>query len=119
MLDAVAKTAPVGLSAPLAQFNQYSRHASNFFVHSGIHPLHRARNGYPAAMEATVVRFSTGLMHFAYRVLSSLSGSQRRMDRVRSLYQDFEDCVPMASRSSAVVRSPAEGTRPGATQGEC
>lgn len=95
MLDAVVKKAPAGLSAPLAEFNQYSRHALNSFVHSGIHPLRRARDGYPAAMGATVIRFSNGLTHFAYRILASLSGSQRRMDRVTSLYQGFEDCVPI------------------------
>ena len=96
MLDSVVKKAPAGLSAPLAEFNQYSRHALNSFVHSGIHPLHRARDGYPAAMAAAVVLFSNGLMHFAYRMLASLSGSQRRMDRVTRLYVDFQACVPMA-----------------------
>ena len=96
MLEAVVKKAPAGLSAPLVEFNQYSRHALNSFVHSGIHPLRRAQDGYPAVIGATVIRFSNGLMHFAYRVLSSLSGSQRRMDRVTRLYEGFEDCVPMA-----------------------
>lgn len=96
MLDAVVKKAPQGLSAPIAEFNQYSRHALNSFVHSGIHPLRRAREGYPVAMAATVVRFSNGLMHFAYRMLASLSGSQRRMDRVTHVYMEFMDCVPMA-----------------------
>ena len=97
MLDAVVKKAPQGLSAPIAEFNQYSRHALNSFVHSGIHPLRRARDGYPEEMGATLVRFSNGLMHFAYRMLASLSGSQRRMDRVTNLYKEFTDCVPMAA----------------------
>ena len=97
MLDAVVKKAPQGLSAPIAEFNQYSRHALNSFVHSGIHPLRRARDGYPEEMAATLVRFSNGLMHFAYRMLASLSGSQQRMDRVTNLYKEFTDCVPMAA----------------------
>lgn len=96
MLDAVVKKAPQGLSAPIAEFNQYSRHALNSFVHSGIHPLRRAREGYPVEMAATLVRFSNGLMHFAYRMLASLSGSQRLMERVTHLYREFTDCVPMA-----------------------
>lgn len=99
MLDAVVKKAPQGLSAPIAEFNQYSRHALNSFVHSGIHPLRRTREGYPVEMAATVVRFSNGLMHFAYRMLASLSGSQRRMDRVTHLYKEFTDCVPIAKQS--------------------
>jgi hypothetical protein len=100
MLEGVVKKASPGLSAPLTEFNQYSRHALNSFVHTGIHSLHRARDGYPLEMAATTVRFSNGLMHFAYRLLASLSGSQRRMDRVTRLYLDFRDCLPMAEVTS-------------------
>ena len=100
MLEAVVKKAPQGLSEPIAEFNRYSRHALNSFVHSGIHPLRRVREGYPVQMAATVVRFSNGLMHFAYRLLASLSGSQRRMDCVTRLYLDFTDCLPMSHGSS-------------------
>jgi hypothetical protein len=96
MLNAVKKVAPAGLAEPLAEFNQYSRHSLNSFVHGGIHPLHRTRHGYPAEMATTVVHFSNGLMHMAYRLLATLSGSQRRMDRVTRLYIDFCDCLPMA-----------------------
>lgn len=96
-LDAVVKKAPEGLAAPIAEFNQYSRHALNSFVHSGIHPLRRAREGFPLELAETTVRFSNGLMHFAYRMLASLSGSHRRMDRVTHLYKEFTDCVPMAN----------------------
>jgi hypothetical protein len=95
MLNAVLRAAPEGLTAPLAEFNQYSRHALNSFVHSGIHALHRTRHGYPKEMALTVVRLSNGLSHFGYRLLASLSGSQRRMDRVTRLYLDFSDCLPM------------------------
>ena len=111
MLDAVAKKAPAGLSAPLAEFNQYSRHALNSFVHAGIHPLRRARDGYPIEMAATIVRFSTGLMHFAYRMLASLSGSQQLMDRVTKLYVEYQDCVPMAAGANSPGDA-AESTSP-------
>lgn len=96
MLEAVIKKAPRGLSEPIAEFSQYSRHALNSFVHSGIHPMRRAREGYPVEMAVTLVRFSNGLMHFAYRMLASLSGSQKQMHRVTHLYEEFTDCVPMA-----------------------
>ena len=101
MLDTVVKNAPAGLSAPIAEFNQYSRHALNSFVHAGIHPLRRAREGYPVVMAATVVRFSNGLMYLAYRLLASQSGSQRRMARVTHLYREFTDCVPMVGRGES------------------
>jgi hypothetical protein len=101
MLEAVMRKAPEGLAAPIAEFNQYSRHALNSFVHSGIHPLRRARDGFPLEMASTLVRFSNGLMHFSYRMLASLSGSQRRMDRVTHLYKEFTDCVPMVKGSAS------------------
>src|SRR3954451_12395931 len=64
----------------LEEFNRYSRHALNSFVHSGIHALHRTRHGYPEDMALTAVRFSNGLSHLGYRLLASLSGSQNRMN---------------------------------------
>lgn len=96
MLNAIGKGAPAGLAAPLAEFNQYSRHALNSFVHSGIHALHRVRHGYPAELAQTVVRFSNAILHFAYRLLAMLTGSQQQMDRVTRVYTGFVDCVPMA-----------------------
>lgn len=96
MLNAVGRAAPDALAAPLTEFNQYSRHALNSFVHSGIHALHHARYGYPVELALTVVRFSNAIMHFAYRLQACLSGSQARMDRVTQIYVDFRDCVPMA-----------------------
>jgi hypothetical protein len=37
------------------------------------------------------------MMHFAYRMLATLTGSQRRMDKVTHLHQSFEACLPIAS----------------------
>lgn len=103
MLESVVKKAPRGLSVPIAEFNEYSRHALNSFIHSGIHPLRRAREGFPLDLAATMVRFSNGLMHLSYRMLASLSGSQRRMHRVTHLFREFSDCVPMAKGPTSQV----------------
>ena len=107
MLESMAKKAPPGLSAPIVEFDQYSRHALNSFVHTGIHPLRRAREGFPMEMATTIVRISNGLMHLAYRMLASLSGSQRRMNKVTHVFQEFTDCVPTAqsSQTSDVFRT--------------
>ncbi|MBZ0133566.1 MAG: hypothetical protein K8F53_13215 [Rhodocyclaceae bacterium] len=96
MLNAVVKVAPAGLAAPLAEFNQYSRHALNSFVHSGIHALHRSHHGYPIELALTVVRFSNAILHIAYRLFATLTGSQWCMDRVTRIYADFPDCIPMS-----------------------
>jgi hypothetical protein len=100
MLDAVCKHAPHGLSAPLVEFNQYSRHALNSFVHCGIHPLRRAKDGFPEDLQINVVLMSNGLLHFAYRMIAALTGSEHRMREVTHLYKQFEDCLPIIKISS-------------------
>jgi hypothetical protein len=79
----------------LSEFNQYSRHALNSFVHGGIHPLRRAQDGFPVELAARVVVMSNGLLHFAYRVLAVLSGSKPRLDKVTHLYLEFKECLPV------------------------
>ncbi len=54
MLIAVEKCAPAGLAAPLSEFNRYSRHALNSYVHTGIHPLARVRAGFPVDLNRPV-----------------------------------------------------------------
>lgn len=105
MLAAIEKAAPPGLAAPLTEFNQYSRHALNSFVHAGIHPLTRTRTGFPTSQAETVLRFSAGMMHFAYRLMAALTGSQERMNVVTRTYAAFEDCLPMKPPSTAANSS--------------
>jgi hypothetical protein len=95
MLTAIQNTAPEGLAAPLAEFNQYSRHALNSFVHTGIHPLTRVRAGFPLNQAETVLRFSAGMMHFGYRLLAALTGSQDLMNAVTRTCSAFTDCLPI------------------------
>ena len=104
MLAKVLEVAPPGLTVHLAEFNQYSRHALNSYVHSGIHPLSCIRDGFPEEMLLTLLRISNGLMHIAYRLLAMLTGSQRRMDRVTHLYERFTDCCPMALKAEVSKR---------------
>jgi hypothetical protein len=96
MLAAIVRSAPAGLSKPLAEFNQYSRHAMNSFVHAGIHPLARTRDGFPAVIALSLLQFSNALMHLAYRQLALLTGSPRRMVKVTDLYSSFETCLPIS-----------------------
>lgn len=104
MLAKVLEAAPLGLTVHLAEFNQYSRHALNSYVHSGIHPLSRVRDGFPEEMVLTLLRTSNGLMHIAYRMLAMLTGSQRRMDSVTRLYERFTDCCPMTLEAGVSKR---------------
>lgn len=100
MLAAIEKAAPRGLAEPMTEFNRYSRHALNSFVHAGLHPLTRVRTGFPLQQAETVLRFSAGMMHFAYRLLATLTGSQELMDRVTRTSVAFKDCLPSESNAS-------------------
>lgn len=101
MLAAVEKAAPAGLALPLTEFSRYSRHALNSFVHTGIHPLARARTGFPSELAEAVLRFSAAMLHFAYRLLAALTGSQLRMDNVTRAYAAFADCLPLESATAS------------------
>lgn len=100
MLAAIEKAAPGGLAEPMTEFNRYSRHALNSFVHAGLHPLTRVRTGFPLQQAETVLRFSAGMMHFGYRLLATLTGSQELMDRVTRTSVAFKDCLPSESNAS-------------------
>jgi len=95
MLAAVQKTGPAGLTQPLTEFNQHSRHALNSFVHTGIHPLSRTMEGFPLPLAEKILKFANALSHLAYRVLAVLTGEQQRMNQVTKLYLAFVDCLPM------------------------
>jgi hypothetical protein len=99
MLEAVVKKTPHGLSVPLEHFHASSRHALNSFVHTGIHALHRSRHGFPTELAEQLVRVSNGLLHLAYRLLATLTGSQILMDNITHAWAAFADCVPPIARS--------------------
>jgi hypothetical protein len=101
MLNAIERAAPAGLALPLVEFNRYSRHALNSFVHAGIHPLTRARGGFPAELAEAVLRFSAAMLHFAYRLMAALTGSRQRMDKVTRVYATFADCLPIAAATTS------------------
>lgn len=96
MLKALVREAPVGLTKPLQEFEAISIKALNSFVHGGIHPLNRIAEGFPQTLGIQIVRNSNGLMHMAYRLLSSLSGSQEQMNQMTRMYGNYQDCLPMA-----------------------
>lgn len=93
MLASVARSAPVGLSDPLAQFHRSSWRALNSYVHAGIHPLERATRGFPVELADGLVRLSNGLTHVAYRLQASLLG-QETLDQITKTWVGFRDVLP-------------------------
>jgi hypothetical protein len=97
MLKALEAKAPIGLIQPLYEFKTVAMKGLNSFVHGGIHPLTRIKEGFPEMLAVQLVRNSNGLMHFAYRMLASLAGSQALMNQMTHLYGAFADCFPAPS----------------------
>lgn len=94
MLKALEAKAPIGLIQPLKEFKTVAIKGLNSFVHGGIHPLTRIKEGFPETLALPLVRNSNGLMHFGYRTLASMTGSQELMNRITHLYEKFSDCFP-------------------------
>lgn len=92
MQKALEAKAPVGLTQPLTEFRTVAMKGLNSFVHGGIHPLRRISQGFPEALGLQLVRNSNGLMHFSYRMLASLTGSQHLMNLTTHIYGKFQDC---------------------------
>lgn len=94
MLSAVEKHAPGPVARNLADFHVHNQHALNSFVHGGIHPLRRTREGFPVVQLLQLLAISNGLLINAFQMLAAISGSVDLAERVRSLHGSFQDCLP-------------------------
>jgi hypothetical protein len=94
MLHALEGTAPTGLTAPLRQFHAVAWSGLNSYVHAGIHPLQRRLEGFPESLARQMLQNSNGLLHLAYRLLASLTGSQDALIMVTQLWERHRACLP-------------------------
>ena len=94
MLKAIEFRAPSGLVSPMLEFKNGLLKGLNSFVHSGIHPLALKKVEFPKKLMLELMLNSNGIMHFAYRILAILTGSQALVDEITHLYKPFSDCFP-------------------------
>lgn len=73
----------------------------NAFVHCGIHPLARARDGFPEELAVSMIKISNGLVHFAARPLSRFTGDLEVMLRIDEAYKQFQDVMLIVTESNA------------------
>ncbi|WER48377.1 hypothetical protein CupriaWKF_26695 [Cupriavidus sp. WKF15] len=84
-----------GIVAHLDEYRAQSLRALNSFTHGGMHPMARSGTGYPVALVDNVVRCANGLVCYAAQMAALVStDAQANMARVRTLHQDFLDCLP-------------------------
>lgn len=94
MLDQVLAKAPVQASSHLVSFKDTSWHAMNSFVQSGIHPLRRHAEGYPAELIENVIRNSNGLNVMTLQLGVVLSGDPRFASAVSRINETYHAVLP-------------------------
>ena len=94
MLSAIDGKAPPVATQMLTQFKDVTAGALNSFVHGGIHPLHRQREGYPLPLLVQVVRSSNGLFVMSGMMLATLSGNADLLRNMSGIQPAFIDCLP-------------------------
>ncbi|MGJ7497886.1 DUF6988 family protein [Variovorax sp. RT4R15] len=97
MLGALDACPAAGAAAPTAMLNRFKArqlHAFNSFVHGGIHPLQRHRDGCPVVMLLQVLQSSNGLMTMSGMVLAVLTGNHLLATRMNRIHAGYEDCMP-------------------------
>jgi hypothetical protein len=94
-----ANPALIGLVQPLVAIREASWDAMNSFVHAGLHPLARKREGFPRELAANVVRQSNAIQHMAARLLARLpdDGIGSVVREVDSAWMQHKECLPVAS----------------------
>jgi hypothetical protein len=98
-LERKLKTDPgiSGLVMPLRELRDAGWKQMNAFVHCGLHPLARARDGFPEELVVNVMKLSNGLIHLAARLLSRFTYDRDVMRRVDEAYKSFQDVMPMVT----------------------
>jgi hypothetical protein len=90
-----------GLIVPLRQIRDVSWAAMNGFVHGGLHPLARTREGFPEVLAASLVKMSNGMLHIAARILARLTGSAAVLKKVEQSHLKFANCLPIITPPGA------------------
>ena len=86
-----------GLVLPLREIRNVSWTAMNSFVHGGLHPMTRMREGFPLKLGMDVLKNSNGMLHMAARLLARLTPSSDVVARVEIAFKEFSDCLPVVT----------------------
>ncbi|MGC9742310.1 hypothetical protein JTH53_07295 [Pseudomonas capeferrum] len=94
MLNQIVEKAPEQASSMLLNFKEVNYQAMNSFVHSGLHPLRRHAEGYPAALVQDVLRNSNGLNMMTLQMGVILSGDPRFNGAIKTVQDEFNQILP-------------------------
>jgi hypothetical protein len=94
MLRALETAGPAVAIRPLLQFKDISVGPMNSFVHSGLHPLQRQRQGFPRQLLDQLVRSSNGLNTMSGMLGAILAGDTSRVAEVKTIQARFLAVLP-------------------------
>jgi hypothetical protein len=94
-----------GLVLPLREIREVSWAAMNSFVHGGLHPLTRTREGFPFKLAADLLKNSNGMLHMSARLLARVTPSADLVAHVETAFKGFEDCLPVVTGPGTVPMS--------------
>lgn len=94
MLEALECAGPPGASALLARARSRLGDGLNSFIHGGIHPFARQRDGYPVALLLDVTKNTNALSMLTLLLLATLAEDVAVTESLPELHQAFADVLP-------------------------
>jgi hypothetical protein len=94
MLEEVVQKAPPQAYRMLGHFKDVNWHAMNSYVHSGIHPLRRHAEGYPAQLIHGVILSSNGLSMMTLMAGKILTGDAGAGAAVQAMQEKYKAVLP-------------------------
>ncbi|MGN6457135.1 MAG: DUF6988 family protein [Achromobacter mucicolens] len=94
MLAALEKSGPKGASRLLARARSRMNDGLNSFIHGGIVPFARQREGYPDALLIAVLQNSNGFSMLALVLLATIMEDEELANSIPALNASFQDVLP-------------------------
>ena len=94
MIDQITKGSVKGTGEMLKHFKDVTWSGMNSFVHNGFLPIERFLNGYPHELLVQIMQSSNALNIMVAMVLARMSGDMDKVNLVKHLQVDFQDCLP-------------------------
>ncbi len=94
MIDQISKGPVKGPGEMLQHFKDVTWKGMNSYVHNGFLPIERFINGYPDEFLVQIIQSSNALNTMIAMVLARMSGQMDKVNLVKRLQVDFQDCLP-------------------------
>lgn len=94
MIADILKGPVKGPGEMLKTFKDVTWSGMNSYVHNGFLPIERFLNGYPNELLIQIMQSSNALNIMIAMVLARMSGDIAKVNLVKRLQVDFQDCLP-------------------------